>query len=206
MYYRARYYNPNIGRFVSEDPSKIALEFYMYADNSPSDSIDPLGLYTVVDSVTMTPHSTREKLDDACKPYLTAGECAGIDGTLSWNCTCSGGLLYKLETTITLSGTINYFDGQLPIRPAFDKMFKYGAPKDAAKRHVETYHTKIALGSLEPLIKAYEAIPYFSFNSCAAVGIMLSSKYSDYFHQELIRTRDEEHKQRRPRIRVRTTW
>jgi RHS repeat-associated protein len=41
-YFRARYYSPDIGRFLSED----ALEpfNYMYADNNPCTFTDPLGL------------------------------------------------------------------------------------------------------------------------------------------------------------------
>jgi len=44
-YYRARYYDPQAGRFISEDP--IGFEggpnFYNYVDNDPTDYEDPLG-------------------------------------------------------------------------------------------------------------------------------------------------------------------
>ncbi len=46
-YYRARYYNPAIGRFLSEDPLGFAgggANFYAYAGDSPIDFNDPLGL------------------------------------------------------------------------------------------------------------------------------------------------------------------
>ena len=45
-YYRARYYDPNVGRFSSEDPSRFAggANFYAYAFNSPIASTDPMGL------------------------------------------------------------------------------------------------------------------------------------------------------------------
>lgn len=45
-FYRARYYNPSIGRFISEDPLRIraGVNFYVYAQNSPVSLIDPLGL------------------------------------------------------------------------------------------------------------------------------------------------------------------
>ena len=49
VYYRARWYDPQQGRFISEDPSGFdgGLNKYVYADNEPINSIDPYGLQTV---------------------------------------------------------------------------------------------------------------------------------------------------------------
>ena len=46
-YYRARYYDPLVGRFISEDPLgfKAGVNFYAYVGNSPLDVSDPLGLH-----------------------------------------------------------------------------------------------------------------------------------------------------------------
>ncbi|HTS09729.1 MAG TPA: RHS repeat-associated core domain-containing protein [Candidatus Eisenbacteria bacterium] len=45
-FYRARYFDPAAGRFISEDPSRFAggIDFYEYVDNSPLNEFDPLGL------------------------------------------------------------------------------------------------------------------------------------------------------------------
>jgi RHS repeat-associated protein len=45
-YYRARYYDPEIGRFITEDPKGFAagINFYAYAGNNPNNYHDPLGL------------------------------------------------------------------------------------------------------------------------------------------------------------------
>jgi RHS repeat-associated protein len=45
-YMRARYYDPSVGRFVSEDPNGLAggINLYRYARNSPANRWDPLGL------------------------------------------------------------------------------------------------------------------------------------------------------------------
>jgi RHS repeat-associated protein len=45
-YYRARYYDPNAGRFLNEDPARFAggTDFYVYVGNSPVSFLDPLGL------------------------------------------------------------------------------------------------------------------------------------------------------------------
>ena len=48
-YYRARYYDPKVGRFVSKDPIGFAggdVNLYGYAQNNPVNYTDPTGLYT----------------------------------------------------------------------------------------------------------------------------------------------------------------
>jgi len=46
-YYRARYYDPQIGRFLSEDPVGFygGSNFYLYDDNDSVDFTDPWGLF-----------------------------------------------------------------------------------------------------------------------------------------------------------------
>lgn len=45
-YYRARYYDPSTGRFLSEDPIRFQAgsNFYPYVGNSPSNALDPSGM------------------------------------------------------------------------------------------------------------------------------------------------------------------
>jgi RHS repeat-associated protein len=46
-YYRARYYHPQLQRFVSEDPLGLVggdVNLYAYVKNSPTNFADPLGL------------------------------------------------------------------------------------------------------------------------------------------------------------------
>ena len=60
-YYRARYYNPLIGRFISEDPLGFAgsgQNLYAYASDSPINFRDPMGL--VAESAVATTSSTAE--------------------------------------------------------------------------------------------------------------------------------------------------
>jgi RHS repeat-associated protein len=46
-YYRARYFDSSMGRFLSEDPLELdgGIDFYTYVDNDPVDLDDPTGLY-----------------------------------------------------------------------------------------------------------------------------------------------------------------
>jgi RHS repeat-associated protein len=46
-FYRARYYNPQMQRFISEDPARMGggMNFYAYVDNNPVSGTDPQGLW-----------------------------------------------------------------------------------------------------------------------------------------------------------------
>jgi RHS repeat-associated protein len=58
-YYRSRYYDPTVGRFLSEDPIGFdgGMNFYSYVTNSPVGYVDPGGL-------AMTPAQCAELLKD----------------------------------------------------------------------------------------------------------------------------------------------
>nr|NJM04536.1 RHS repeat-associated core domain-containing protein [Desulfobacula sp.] len=49
-YYRARYYDPKIGRFLNEDPLgfEAGVNFYAYVQNNPINSNDPMGLINIL--------------------------------------------------------------------------------------------------------------------------------------------------------------
>ncbi len=50
IYLRARYYDPSVGRFISEDPIGDGLNWYTYAGNNPIMFIDPSGfIYDEID-------------------------------------------------------------------------------------------------------------------------------------------------------------
>jgi len=48
-YYRARYYDPEIGRFYTEDPLRFraGINFYAYVNNNPLNARDPSGMTTL---------------------------------------------------------------------------------------------------------------------------------------------------------------
>jgi len=54
-YYRARYFDPNVGRFVSEDPIRFygGTNFYRYVRNNPVRYIDRFGLEDLPDACTL---------------------------------------------------------------------------------------------------------------------------------------------------------
>jgi RHS repeat-associated protein len=58
-YYRARFYAPQLGRFVSRDPIGYTsgLHYYAYVGDGPIRSVDPLGLNPQEGSITAPPES-----------------------------------------------------------------------------------------------------------------------------------------------------
>src|SRR5947209_3411731 len=46
-YYRARYYDQTVGRFLSEDDVDDGTSRYAYASNSPSRLVDPFGMQEI---------------------------------------------------------------------------------------------------------------------------------------------------------------
>jgi RHS repeat-associated protein len=47
IYMRARYYEPQTGRFVSEDPAKDGSGWYAYVEGNPVNRVDPTGKFLV---------------------------------------------------------------------------------------------------------------------------------------------------------------
>jgi RHS repeat-associated protein len=60
-YYRARWYNPQTGQFLSRDPSELAsgdANFYRYVGNSPTLYVDPSGMCEAPTNTTHVSEST----------------------------------------------------------------------------------------------------------------------------------------------------
>ncbi|MFJ8938802.1 RHS repeat-associated core domain-containing protein [Streptomyces sp. NPDC102365] len=53
-HFAARYYDPNIGRFTSPDPSGQEQNPYLYAEGDPVNRIDPSGLFSLGDAIGLT--------------------------------------------------------------------------------------------------------------------------------------------------------
>jgi len=65
-YFNARYYDPSIGRFLTEDPARDEINWYAYCGNNPLSSTDPTGLRQIIDDdengrpITVSPREEYE--------------------------------------------------------------------------------------------------------------------------------------------------
>ena len=69
-FYRARYYNPQLQRFISEDPLEIEggdTNIYAYVRNDPTDLTDAFGLRPLTDceKAKLGPYIPKTDLDNA---------------------------------------------------------------------------------------------------------------------------------------------
>jgi RHS repeat-associated protein len=105
MFYRARWYDPSQGRFVTEDPSgyQSGLNLYSYVGNNPLGWIDPTGLGP--DSPWWDPG------DWLAGP--TATKVLGIAGTISsgFADTITGGLTAKIRNATGAGSAIDPCSG-----------------------------------------------------------------------------------------------
>lgn len=75
-YYRARYYDPTIGRFLSEDPIRFwgGIDFYKYVDDNPATNNDPSGMLVNAPGKPPLPGSHGANLHGWwCGPNWTGG-------------------------------------------------------------------------------------------------------------------------------------
>ncbi|MBZ0187529.1 MAG: RHS repeat-associated core domain-containing protein, partial [Candidatus Obscuribacterales bacterium] len=58
-----RFYSPALGRWLSRDPSDAgeARNLYRYTGNSPSNNVDPLGLYTLTEIIDYVKKNNKSK-------------------------------------------------------------------------------------------------------------------------------------------------
>lgn len=75
IYLRARYYDPGLGRFISEDPIRDGLNWYVYCGGNPIKFVDPLGLKLKLNDPT--DQELRNALEEITDHNLTINEETG---------------------------------------------------------------------------------------------------------------------------------
>jgi RHS repeat-associated protein len=114
-YYRARYYDPTVGRFLSEDPLGFqgGSNFYKFVFNRPVQLVDPMGLSPQdVQRVKAACHRCTQQLVDGGMRQPGSGVVNGwINDLKSWGgkkqaCKSQAGLVKNtcLDLDPTLSG------------------------------------------------------------------------------------------------------
>ena len=73
LYLRNRYYDSSIGRFITEDPAKDGLNWYIYCENNPVNFVDPNGQHrqpiTEIRNGATTTTAVREDIRELLKQF-----------------------------------------------------------------------------------------------------------------------------------------
>ena len=90
-YYRHRIYDPNTGRFTTEDPLGFidGPNMYLYCHNNPASLVDPLGLIVTWDDIKDDP----EKIMMYCTPICGVPEMQNASGLALTGGMVSGNLI-----------------------------------------------------------------------------------------------------------------
>ncbi|MBN2625072.1 MAG: RHS repeat-associated core domain-containing protein [Spirochaetales bacterium] len=75
-YFNARWYDPDTGRFITEDPVKDGLLWYAYANNNPMKFTDPTGLQTLPSFSDFLPYA----IESSNSGWITIGKAINGDG------------------------------------------------------------------------------------------------------------------------------
>jgi hypothetical protein len=84
IYFNARYYDPTIGRFITEDPSRKGTGWYTYCSNNPINRTDPTGMYDPDDPNRGQPAPYQESAPAAQYPSFTAATPEEIAQAMSF--------------------------------------------------------------------------------------------------------------------------
>ena len=192
-YYRARYYDPTVGRFLSEDPVWLpnGRSMYDYTENSPATFTDPLGLFTITNLIRQ--HRTLG-IENVCPPE-SGGACTiRLTAGLSCDCRCDG-TGWKAAADLRITGDLFVWNGQWPYhgRQPRDRRVHDAA---SAITHEYAAHIDPAIMALGPSIKTLEDKKFKSKDDCEA-GCKNTSKFvNTLFGAVLGATQKEEEGQR----------
>src|SRR4029077_8725336 len=89
-----RYYDPGLGRWLSEDPAGIAggLNLYAYVGNDPVNGLDPSGRWHCVTYWSNKPYPDKISCwagTGDCGPDITASDCGAL--LTAFACSSIGG-------------------------------------------------------------------------------------------------------------------
>ena len=107
-----RYYDPDLGRFITRDPASVGPNLYMYVNNNPLKYVDPTGLRKLTTAEINFLKTIFGEGPDALINYSTVeirfGECQGI-----FRCPKEGSAAVFDKTTIYFDSHAAYSEGLL---------------------------------------------------------------------------------------------
>jgi RHS repeat-associated protein len=174
-YYRARYYSPQLGRFISEDPLGVAAgtNVYAYVNGNPIGGIDPLGLWALSLGGYAGPGGEVTFGFDDGHFFLTSRVGFGLGVVVEYDPNHGGGIPGGTEATGCRGGAVLSLSakGGLGFGPLFNASFQGGAYNNVASNIQNLYgeaHANIV--NLEPNVLLAEE----GFSANISIGVQIT--------------------------------
>ena len=144
LYYsRARYYDPDMGRFLSTDPLGYAdgMNLYAYVRNNPINSADALGLYTVAVGSTFLVGAGAGATGQTSLAVDSSGNVALVETSGGGGCGCataSAGVAFSgtnAKTVHDLQGTGGQAGGSVGSGTSVGAEYVVGNQADGSQYH-----------------------------------------------------------------------
>jgi len=193
-YYRARYYDAQAGRFLSEDPGGLrdGINLYRFVKNDPPNAGDPFGLYTIDNQIALH----RSMAWNLHCPPNAAGACT-IDLFSDLDCSCHQmdcRLSWKADATLHIHGNMWVYNGPwnfLRLHPRDRTVHD----TDSAIAHEYNVHINVASDSVRPLLQQLESKTFGSEEECRAACAAAKIAVPRTFSQTLRETQERENHQ-----------
>jgi RHS repeat-associated protein len=162
-YYRARYYDPAAGRFLSEDPIGFAggVNAYRYVGNLPTRFVDPFGLFGIDERIPLT---RAISVDFAC-PSNNAGACTiNLSARIECNCNCDGSGI-RAQATLIVRGRMYVNSGPWPYKNRWP-VDPSVVDEASAISHERNVHINSSIDGVKPSLNRLEAQVFKSEKEC----------------------------------------
>jgi RHS repeat-associated protein len=169
-YYRARYYDPKVGRFLGEDPVSFqGTTPYGYVEGRVTLFTDPSGMVMIKDRERVHYLPDIDPQCSAAGAEDTAGGCERVDYRPDIKCDGCG-TNWTASVTVTLVGDIYVYDGshKWPYKNRLPVDTKVTST-ERAEEH-EYNHVSDKVNAILPIFRALEAQRFLSEGECEAAA------------------------------------
>ena len=182
-YFNARWYDPNLGRFISEDPIRSGQNWYVYCKNNPLMYTDPTGLQscsivgTYVNGIQVSPYNSMQM-----GPYSTLPSNTAVGQYMAEHAMKTK----SIEDALTSIPTIEIT--RYPLVSIFDMVFNGSKGHDAANEQLADMNA-FAVSELNSIYSGEN--PTLSYDPDKGLTDSFVSEVSDYVNNQMNNTFDE---------------
>ena len=75
-YFNARWYDSDMGRFITEDPARDGRNWFVYCENNPLINVDLTGKFDIPHAINIAYMIVQEYMNNSAKTFAVASSCS----------------------------------------------------------------------------------------------------------------------------------